>query len=120
MSNIPHFLGLARGSPAPDVAVSLITFLLTVFVDLVVAINVGVILAALMLMRRMALAVNIELQIDSASPATAVALPREALPRGVVVYGIEGPLFFGAAEKLERARGDRQRFPQARRGHHFQ
>ena len=108
MSDLPHFFRLARGSPAPDVAVLLITFVLTVFVDLVVAVNVGVILAALMFMRRMALAVNIELQIDS--PQTAAdSLPREPLPRGVVIYGIEGPLFFGAAEKLERTLAHIQR-----------
>src|ERR1700735_2331836 len=52
MSNLPHLIRLVRGSPAPDVAILLITFALTVFVDLVVAVNVGVILAALMVMRR--------------------------------------------------------------------
>jgi sulfate permease, SulP family len=109
MSDIPHFLKLARRSPAPDIAVLVITFTLTVFVDLVVAVNVGVILAALLFMRRMAMAVNVELQLDGTSPIAADAVPADPLPRGVVVYGIEGPLFFGAAEKLERTLAHIQR-----------
>jgi sulfate permease, SulP family len=103
MSEVPHVVRLVRGSPAADVAILLITFVLTVFVDLVVAVNVGVILAALMFMRRMALAVSVEPQFTS-SPANfdeEGAAPR-SLPPGTVVYSIEGPLFFGAAEKLER------------------
>jgi SulP family sulfate permease len=109
MSDVPHFYRLARGSPAPDTAVLVITFALTVFVDLVVAVNVGVILAALMFMRRMALAVNVELQLDGGSGTDADAVSRASIPRGVVVYGIEGPLFFGAAEKLERTLAHIQR-----------
>jgi SulP family sulfate permease len=109
MSDVPHLFRLARGSPAPDTAVLVITFALTVFVDLVVAVNVGVILAALMFMRRMALAVNVELQLDGASGTAADAASGVSIPRGVVVYGIEGPLFFGAAEKLERTLAHIQR-----------
>jgi len=103
MSEVPHFMRLVRGSPATDVAILLITFALTVFVDLVVAVNVGVILAALMFMRRMALAVSVEPQFASA-PENLVeegGAPR-SIPSGTVVFSIEGPLFFGAAEKLER------------------
>ena len=103
MSEIPHFIRLVRGSPAPDVAVLLITFGLTVFVDLVVAVNVGVILAALLFMRRMALAVSIEPVIEGADLAPG------SLPPGVVIYNIDGPLFFGAAEKLERTLAHIQR-----------
>ena len=109
MSNVRHFVRLARGSPVPDIAVLLITFALTVFVDLVVAVNVGVILAALMFMRRMSMAVSVEMQLDGNSSTTSDVVPRESLPRGVLVYGIEGPLFFGAAEKLERTLAHIQR-----------
>jgi sulfate permease, SulP family len=110
MSEVPHFIRLVRGSPAPDVAVLLITCALTVFVDLVVAVNVGVILAALMFMRRMSLAVNIEPQVEGpADGAAQNMLPAGSLPPGVVVYSIEGPLFFGAAEKLERTLAHIQR-----------
>jgi len=103
MSEVPHFIRLVRGSPATDVAILLITFALTVFVDLVVAVNVGVILAALMFMRRMALSVSVEPQFAH-TPGESVeeAETRRSIPPGTVVYSIEGPLFFGAAEKLER------------------
>jgi sulfate permease, SulP family len=105
MSEIPHFIRLVRGSPAPDVAVLLITFALTVFVDLVVAVNVGVILAALLFMRRMAASVSIDPVIDG----TGIDLPPGPLPSDVLIYNIEGPLFFGAAEKLERTLAHIQR-----------
>jgi SulP family sulfate permease len=109
MSEIPHFTRLVRGSPATDVAVLLITFALTVFVDLVVAVNVGVILAALVFMRRMALAVNVEQQVDDVPDTADNAVPQGPMPKGVVVYSIDGPLFFGAAEKLERTLAHIQR-----------
>jgi sulfate permease, SulP family len=103
MSEVPHVLRLLMRAPKPDVAVLLLTFLLTVFVDLVVAVNVGVIVASLLFMRRSADAVNVELQSESgAIPAPAQAMPGSPI-EGVLVYGIEGPIFFGAAEKLERA-----------------
>jgi sulfate permease, SulP family len=101
MSEVRHFLRIIRGAPRPDVAVLLLTFLLTVFVDLVVAVNVGVILAALLFMRRMSDAVSIEPHTRApASEFNAVASAGDA---GVVIYSIEGPFFFGAAEKLERS-----------------
>jgi SulP family sulfate permease len=105
MSELPHVVRLVRGAPKPDVAVLLITFMLTVFVDLVVAVNVGVILAALLFMRRMADSVKIEQQAESANqPAD---LDGDA--RGYVIYSIDGPFFFGAAEKLERTLAHIQR-----------
>jgi sulfate permease, SulP family len=110
MSEVPHLIKLVRGSPATDVAVLVITFSLTVFVDLVVAVNVGVILAALFFMRRMSLAVNVEAQVESTAENGADnQLSAGPLPAGVVVYNIEGPLFFGAAEKLERTLAHIQR-----------
>jgi SulP family sulfate permease len=72
----------------------LVTFALTVFVDLVVAVNVGVVLAALLFMRRMAEAVNVEAQVFDGDEDV-------RLPHNVLVYRIDGPFFFGAAEKLE-------------------
>jgi len=104
MSELPHVARVLRGSPAPDVAVLLITFTLTVFVDLVVAVNVGVILAALMFMRRMSLAVDVKPYPEGAFQDTVEErLGASALlPPGVLIFSIEGPLFFGAAEKLAR------------------
>jgi SulP family sulfate permease len=109
MSDLPHFMRLVRGSPAADVAVLLITLVLTVFVDLVVAVNVGVILAALLFIRRMALSVNIELQGEEAADEGNDPGALGSMPKGVVVYSIEGPLFFGAAEKLQRTLAHIQR-----------
>ncbi len=112
MSELPHFLRLARGAPRPDVAILLLTFGLTVFVDLVVAVNVGVMLAALLFVRRMAESVNVEIDEGAAGAAgMSVAAGAAALPSAaatapeersdVLVYLIDGPFFFGAAEKLE-------------------
>jgi SulP family sulfate permease len=110
MSEVPHLIRLVRGSPATDVAVLVITFSLTVFVDLVIAVNVGVILATLFFMRRMSLAVNVEAHVESTAETSADnRLPAGPLPAGVVVYSIDGPLFFGAAEKLERTLAHIQR-----------
>jgi len=108
MSELPHVMRLIRGAPKVDVGILLLTFLLTVFVDLVVAVNVGVILAALFFMRRMADSVNVEQQTgvvaNSSAPGAAVAAGD-----GIVIYSIEGPLFFGAAQKLERTLAHIQR-----------
>ncbi len=108
MSELPHVVRLVRGAPKVDVGILLLTFFLTVFVDLVVAVNVGVILAALFFMRRMADSVNVEQQIDgppnSGSPGQASVLNETPPPatNGIVIFNIDGPVFFGAAEKLER------------------
>src|SRR6202167_4102277 len=95
MSEVRHFLRIIRGAPRPDVAVLLLTFLLTVFVDLVVAVNVGVILAAPLFMRRMSDAVSIEPH--TPAPASEFNAVASAGGAGVVIYSIEGPFFFGAA-----------------------
>jgi SulP family sulfate permease len=104
MSELPHVMRIVRGAPKVDVGVLLLTFVLTVFVDLVVAVNVGVILAALFFMRRMADSVNVEQQAVP-SPASTP----ETAQGDVVIYSIEGPFFFGAAEKIERTLGRVQR-----------
>jgi sulfate permease, SulP family len=108
MSDLPQVMRLIRRPPKTDVVILLLTFFLTVFVDLVVAVNVGVILAALLFMRRMADAVNIEQQTDGPGRIEN-GVPAGSVPTGVVVYSIEGPFFFGAAEKLERTLAHIQR-----------
>jgi SulP family sulfate permease len=105
MSELQHVLHLTRTAPKADVVVLMLTFFLTVFVDLVVAVNVGVILAALLFMRRMADSVNVEQQMDTTASPDLAAKPDS----GVLIYSIEGPLFFGAAEKLERTLAHIQR-----------
>jgi len=107
MSELPHVARLVRTAPKTDVAVLLLTFLLTVFVDLVVAVNVGVIVAALLFMRRMADAVSVEQHVDTTATSYDILGPKP--DSGVVIYSIEGPLFFGAAEKLERTLAHIQR-----------
>jgi sulfate permease, SulP family len=107
MSELPHAARLVRTAPKTDVAVLLLTFLLTVFVDLVVAVNVGVIVAALLFMRRMADAVSVEQHMDTTATSFDILGPKP--DSGVVIYSIEGPLFFGAAEKLERTLAHIQR-----------
>jgi sulfate permease, SulP family len=102
MSELPHVVRLVRGAPKLDVGILVLTFLLTVFVDLVVAVNVGVILAALFFMRRMAESVNIEEQNDVLPGQWRSGAQQRPSAAGVVVYSIDGPFFFGAAEKLER------------------
>lgn len=101
MSDVGHFLRLARTAPRADVAVLLLTFALTVFVDLVVAVNVGVVVAALFFMRRMAQSVNVEEDVVEGGNGAAAAAGGPAAMPGVMVYRIDGPFFFGAAEKLE-------------------
>ncbi|HEV7613405.1 MAG TPA: SulP family inorganic anion transporter [Steroidobacteraceae bacterium] len=104
MSELPHVVRLIRGAPKVDVGILLLTFFLTVFVDLVVAVNVGVILAALFFMRRMADSVSVERQLDAQpDDGLPAALPLPLPPNnGIVIFNIDGPVFFGAAEKLER------------------
>jgi len=102
MCDVRHFGRLLSRAPRSDRIVLLATFGLTVFVDLVVAVNVGVVLAALLFMRRMAESVSVQQEVfgGTEAPGDAEALP-SALPPNVLVYRIDGPFFFGAAEKLE-------------------
>jgi|HubBroStandDraft_1064217.scaffolds.fasta_scaffold00302_13 SulP family sulfate permease len=103
MSELPHVFRVLRGAPKADVGILLMTFFLTVFVDLVVAVNVGVIFAALFFMRRMADSVNVEQHIEKLPDSGTPGSPAIADNSGVLIYSIEGPFFFGAAEKLERS-----------------
>lgn len=100
MSEWRRFLHMVRTAPKADVAVLLITFLLTVFSDLVIAVNIGVLLAALLFMKRMSETVSIEQQSHDKLLEEVASLDF-SLPAGSVVYAMEGPFFFGAAERLE-------------------
>lgn len=103
MSELKHFLLMVRRAPRADVAILLITFFLTVFTDLVIAVNIGVVLAMLHFLRRMAASVEV-LQVPQDDVAMELShRGAGALPPGVLVYSIEGPFFFGAAETFERA-----------------
>lgn len=95
MSDTRHFMHIIHKAPRNDVIVLLITFFLTVFVDLVIAVNVGVILASLMFMQRMSTTARVERHTTQTLKKT--------VGRGTIVYTIEGPLFFGAVEAFENA-----------------
>ncbi|WP_119353657.1 SulP family inorganic anion transporter [Azohydromonas sediminis] len=103
MSEVKHFAHILKTAPTADRAILVITFLLTVFADLVVAVNVGVILAILHFLRRMAEVVETQ-PVDAQELAAELKqYGLEHLPSGVMVYEIAGPMFFGAVENFERA-----------------
>jgi SulP family sulfate permease len=89
MSEARHFVRMFRTAPGSDVAVLVTCFGLTVIFDMVIAVTVGVVLAALLFMRRMAQLTQISLDTDLHE--------KYAMPPGVKRYEIAGPLFFGAA-----------------------
>ena len=103
MSEAHRFTHILKTAPIADRSILVITFLLTVFADLVVAVNVGVILAILHFLRRMAESVETQ-ALDASTLETELARHGiEALPTGVMVYEIAGPMFFGSIENFERA-----------------
>jgi sulfate permease, SulP family len=96
MSEWRSFISIAKGSKY-DVGVLLVTFFLTVFADLTIAIEVGMVLAAMLFMQRMAkLSVVYSLETDKD-----FIDDYEKLPKGISVYEINGPFFFGAANKYK-------------------
>lgn len=115
MSEWRSFAGLLR-APKSDVFVLIITFALTVFVDLTVAVQVGVVAASLLFMKRMAEVTHIEgvtteLR-DSDSEDAVELVPGRKIPPGVEVYEVNGPFFFGAADKLKDVLSQIARPPQ--------
>jgi SulP family sulfate permease len=97
MSEIEHFLEILRQAPRSDVLVLLACSGLTVVFDMVVSVTAGVLLAALLFMRRMAEVSGVRL-VGSRHPAL-----DQPLPAGVLLYDVAGPLFFGAAQKAMSA-----------------
>jgi SulP family sulfate permease len=95
MSEIKHFTHALRVAPKSDVLVLLTCFSLTVVFDMVVSVTVGVMLASLLFMRRMAEVSGVRL-VDQ-HPLLS------GLPKSVLVYEVAGPLFFGAAQKAMSA-----------------
>jgi sulfate permease, SulP family len=98
MSEARQFVRLLRVAPRSDVFVLLTCFFLTVFFDMVVAVSVGFVLAAILFMRRMAEITETTLAIDNTEEHRLVDLPP-----GVSFYEINGPLFFGAAQNAMEA-----------------
>jgi len=111
MSEIPHFIKLVKRAPKADVVILLITFSLTVFADLVVAVNIGVIIAILHFVKRMA--ASVEVKAPSAAELTndLHRHGRTSLPRDLAIYALDGPFFFAAAETFERVMTSIQETP---------
>jgi len=107
MSEWRSFAHLLR-TPKSDVAVLLTTFLLTVVVDLTVAVQVGVVLAAFLFIKRMADVTSVGVVTrewrdapDGTMLADEDGVARREIPEGVEVYEVNGPFFFGAADKIK-------------------
>jgi SulP family sulfate permease len=104
-------------APKSDVVVLLVTFGLTVLVDLTVAIEVGMVLAAFLFMRRMAEVTNVKAlsrELDDEGDIYATdpnGVRRRAVPKDVEIYEINGPFFFGAAETFKDTLGQVGRKP---------
>jgi SulP family sulfate permease len=104
MSEARHFVRTIRTAPGGDVAILLVCFGLTVLFDMVLSVAVGIGLAGALFIQRMANLTSSQTRHNEAHPAT------QGLPPSVIVYDVNGPLFFGVAEKalsaLERVPGE--------------
>ncbi len=112
-----HVFAHELRAPRSDALVMVATFLLTLLVDLTVGIGVGMVLAAFLFMKRMAEVTNITIvrrEFEEPGPAQTDdrgAIYRRQIPPGVEVYEINGPFFFGAAEKFKQTLSDVSRRP---------
>ena len=117
MSGWRTFMQLLK-NPKSDVIVLLITFFLTVVFDLTIAIEVGLLIACLLFMKRMAESTQIKVIADEIDPndETDAEVHEEHLiiPKGVEVYEINGPYFFGIANKFEELMAAMENHPKVR------
>jgi sulfate permease, SulP family len=112
MSEWRNFLAIAK-SRSNDTLILLVTFLLTVLVDLTVAIEVGMLLAAILFLQKMTRISNVRdlTGADDDSEPDTDGLQNYSIPDRVAVFEINGPLFFGAAYKFKDAIGHIERQP---------
>jgi SulP family sulfate permease len=103
LSDVPHCLNMIKRAPLADVVILLVTFALTVLVDLVVAVNIGVILATLHFLRRMAASVEVSAMNEVDLHTELTKLGMTSLPADVLVFSMDGPFFFAAAATFKRA-----------------
>jgi SulP family sulfate permease len=120
MSEWRTFRDEVRTAPRSDMLVMVTTFLLTVMVDLTVALSVGMVLAAFLFMKRMSEVSNVQSisremldQEGDDRPEEAIQRWRGLVPKGVEVYDINGPFFFGAAETFSEYLGQVSGKPKA-------
>lgn len=106
MSEWESFISVTKG-PRSDVAVMVTTFLLTVFIDLTIAIEIGMVLAVFLFMRKMIKFSDVSMLTksfdDKSGENDRDALVNYSIPADVEVFEISGPLFFGAAYKFKDA-----------------
>ena len=100
MSGWKRFVKLVKSSPKSDIIVLIITFALTVIFDLVVAIEVGVVLAAVLFMKRMSEVTQVEGWKDFDPENDPDSIDLRVLPEHTIVYEISGPMFFASAGKI--------------------
>ena len=100
MCEYKKFIRVLKTAPKSDIAVMVVTFLLTVIFDLVVAIEIGMLLAALLFIKRMSDETSVTgwQYIENDKDADSIDL--KVIPKHVRVYEISGPLFFGVADKI--------------------
>ena len=101
MSDVPRFIRMLVLAPRPDQIILLLTFFLTIFTDLVVAVNVGVVLAVLQFMRKMVNTIDVH-EASSAELSAQIRHEITIYPE-IMVYTVDGPLFFGAISAFDRA-----------------
>lgn len=101
MSDVPRFIRMLILAPRPDQIILLLTFFLTIFTDLVVAVNVGVVLAVLQFMRKMVNTIDVH-EASSAELSAQIRHEIRIHPE-IMVYTVEGPLFFGAISAFDKA-----------------
>ena len=117
MCGIPSFLGILR-NPKSDVTVLLVTFFLTIIFDLTIAIEVGIVIACLLFMRRMAETSDVKLvsdiDVEAESDLQSNQDEHLVVPEGIQVYEINGPYFFGAGNKAEELMSSLRDLPKVR------
>ena len=109
MAGFPAIKGIFKGQKS-DITVLLVTFVITIFIDLTVAIEVGLLFAAFFFIKKMIDVSEVREQRSSIVGGISTSksnsdMPEEVLeiPQGVLVYEIEGPLFFGTVQKFEQS-----------------
>jgi SulP family sulfate permease len=113
MSEWRHFVFLLKGNRL-DILILLVTFFLTVIFDLVIAIEVGVVLSSFTVMKRLSESVSIRVFSKQAEKDDELLFEEEIpeLPSGVVLYEVNGALFFGAAQTFQDALNRMQKRPE--------
>lgn len=105
MSEAQHALHLLKRAPRADIVIFFTTFLVTIFVDLVAAVNIGVILAVLHFLMKMSTSVEIQ-------PHDITEEENLAASHNARVYAINGPVFFGAVETIQEMLSNESTPPQ--------